>query len=83
MLEQLENKRLLELNNKPSQAHDFPKIGAPATGALIHAGYTRLEQLTKFSEKELLALHGVGPKAVRILREALAEKGLAFAPEKQ
>nr|WP_260408155.1 DNA-binding protein [Planomonospora venezuelensis] len=42
------------------------------------AGYTRLEQLTGVTEAELLALHGVGPKAVRILRDTLAERGLSF-----
>ncbi len=62
------------------QAHDFPKgIGRPATGALLAAGYTRLEQLTHVTEADILKLHGVGPKAVRILRETLAEKGLSFA----
>jgi hypothetical protein len=29
-------------------------------------------------ERELARLHGVGPKALRILREALAERGLSF-----
>lgn len=58
---------------------DFPKTGAPAQRALIGAGYTHLAQLTSVSEKELGALHGVGPKALRILREALAERGLSFA----
>jgi predicted flap endonuclease-1-like 5' DNA nuclease len=53
-------------------------IGRPATQALALAGYTRLEQLTRATERELLGLHGVGPKAVRILRERLAEQGLAF-----
>jgi hypothetical protein len=43
------------------------------------AGYTRLAQLTAVSEAELLPLHGVGPKATRLLREALAAQGLAFA----
>lgn len=60
--------------------HDLPpKIGKPALRALADAGYTRLEQLTRISEADLLKLHGVGPKAVRILRETLAEKGLSFA----
>ncbi|GAA1527509.1 hypothetical protein GCM10009678_06470 [Actinomadura kijaniata] len=59
---------------------DFPDIGKPARGALIHEGYTRLEQLTALSEKELLKIHGVGPKAVGILREALRERGLSFRP---
>jgi predicted flap endonuclease-1-like 5' DNA nuclease len=58
---------------------DLPRgIGAPATRALELAGYTRLEQFTRARAKDLLALHGVGPKAIRILREALAEQGLAF-----
>lgn len=59
---------------------DFPyNIGNPATQALIVAGYTRLEQLTQVSEKELLALHGVGRAGVARLRDAMAEKGLSFA----
>jgi effector-binding domain-containing protein len=60
---------------------DFPKIGKPALRALVYAGYSRLEQLTQVSEKELLALHGMGPKAVRLLHEALAVKGWSFAEE--
>lgn len=59
---------------------DLPKsIGNPATRALTGAGITRLEQLTQKSEAEILNLHGVGPRAIRILREALAERGLSFA----
>lgn len=62
------------------KGHDFPKsIGNPATDALLAAGYTRLEQLTRVKESDIKALHGVGPKALKILRETLAEKGLAFA----
>jgi hypothetical protein len=53
-------------------------IGAPATRALTGAGYTRLAQLDGVSRAELAALHGVGPKAVRILDEELAARGLAL-----
>lgn len=56
----------------------LPKIGAPATRALASIGVTSLRQLPKFSEKELAALHGFGPKALRILKEALAALGLAL-----
>jgi uncharacterized protein YdhG (YjbR/CyaY superfamily) len=56
----------------------FPKIGAPATRALEAAGYSRLEQLTKVTEAEVGQLHGMGPKALGILRETLKEKGLSF-----
>ena len=58
---------------------DFPNIGRPALSALTAAGYTKLSQLTNVSEKELLKLHGVGPKAIRILTEALAAEGKSFA----
>ncbi len=59
----------------------FPNVGNPARRALEHAGYTSLEQLPSLSEEELLKLHGVGPKAVDILRAALAERGLSFREE--
>ncbi|TFV76224.1 DNA-binding protein [Blastococcus sp. CT_GayMR20] len=62
----------------PTADSDLPRIGAPATGALRLAGYTRLDQLAGVPERELGQLHGVGPRALRILREALAERGLSF-----
>lgn len=57
---------------------NFPKIGRPATQALAAAGYTNLKQLTKVTEAELAQLHGMGPKALGILREALKAEGLSF-----
>jgi uncharacterized protein YdhG (YjbR/CyaY superfamily) len=53
-------------------------VSQPAQRALAGAGYTDLKQLTSVSEQELAELHGMGPKALRILKEALKEKGLAF-----
>lgn len=66
--------------DKKQASDPFPKIGAPATRALEEAGYTGLKQLTKISEAELGRLHGMGPKALRILREALKSKGWSFKP---
>jgi len=65
-------------------AHDaFPHgIGQPATRALEAAEITRLAQLTDLTEAERLRLHGVGPRAMRILRETLAATGRAFAEPK-
>ena len=57
---------------------DLPPIGAPATRALAAAGLTRLSQVAEHSEAELAALHGVGPRAIGLLREALAQRGLSF-----
>lgn len=53
-------------------------IGAPATRALRAAEVHAVEELTAWSEADLLALHGVGEIAVRRLREALAEQGLGL-----
>lgn len=61
-------------------ASDLPtSIGAPARRALAGAGYTQLAQLAAVREADLLKLHGVGPKAIRLLREALAAQGRSFA----
>lgn len=64
---------------KPASQTDFPKTSAPALSALNHAGYYHLEQLTQVTEREIAALHGMGPKALGILREALRERGWSFA----
>jgi len=62
------------------QDDDLPtNIGQPARRALIQARYRRLDQLSGLSEAELKQLHGVGPKAIDRLRQALAAKGLSFA----
>jgi hypothetical protein len=57
---------------------DLPNIGAPATRALASIGVTRLSQLVDHGEDELLGLHGFGPRALRILKEALNTVGLSL-----
>ena len=57
---------------------DLPKLAAPARRALLGAGYSRLEDLTKVKESDVLRLHGMGPNALRTLRKALQERGLSF-----
>lgn len=61
---------------------EFPKLGAPALRALERIGVSSLSDLTKFTEKDLLALHGFGPRALGILRSELEENGLSFARNK-
>lgn len=61
---------------------DLPAgLASPARRALAAAGMNRLEQLATLSEDELLKLHGMGPKAIRIIQQAMAERGLTFAPQ--
>jgi predicted flap endonuclease-1-like 5' DNA nuclease len=66
----------------PAADDSLPKIGKPATRALATLGITRLSQVTRRSKAELSQLHGVGPKALGILEEALAARGQSFAKAK-
>ncbi|MFZ5885548.1 MAG: DNA-binding protein [Chloroflexota bacterium] len=64
---------------KDSQSNNnLPRTSASAQRALESVGITTLKQLTDVTEAELLMLHGMGPKVIRILREALKAKGLSF-----
>lgn len=51
----------------------LPKIGAPATSALAEVGVRTLDDVEEAGLDYLATLHGVGPKAIRILREAMQE----------
>jgi hypothetical protein len=54
----------------------FPKaIGQPATRAFRAAGYSNYDELVGVPREELAQLHGVGPRALRILDEIFAEQG--------
>jgi hypothetical protein len=65
------------LTRKAPETDSFPKgLSQPAIRAFVAAGYVRLEDLAGASEKGLLALHGVGPKAIPIIRQALADRRL-------
>lgn len=62
---------------KPDSA--WPKgVGAPAIRALNAAGYTELRQLAGVPQAELRRLHGMGPRALAALQEALRAQGLSL-----
>ncbi|SUE17080.1 helix-hairpin-helix motif protein [Rhodococcus gordoniae] len=69
------------MTSTPPTPGDLPAIGKPATRALLAEGIGTLDDVARHSRRELAALHGVGPKALRILAEALAERGLIFAEQ--
>jgi len=50
----------------PNEVH---AIGAPARRALTNAALTTWDAVDATPDADLLALHGFGPKALRILRE--------------
>jgi hypothetical protein len=51
------------------------KLPKPAERNLSAAGYDSPAKLFAASDRVLLALHGVGPKAIRIIREAERKRG--------
>jgi hypothetical protein len=68
--------------NESAEGPDFPKgVARPAVRALASVGVRRLDQATWFSEAELLALHGMGPKAVGAIKAALHQHGKSLRDE--
>lgn len=61
-------------------AHDdfMPQLSAPARRALAGAGIRSLKALSRMSQKEVLALHGIGKAALPILVAALSGAGMTF-----
>lgn len=53
-------------------------LSAPARRALEHEDITTLEKLSEKTEKEILKLHGMGPKSLPIMRRVLEDAGLKF-----
>lgn len=53
-------------------------LSAPARRALASKGITSLKTLSAFCEKEILALHGVGPSSIPLLKSALKKEKLSF-----
>lgn len=60
---------MVEQTDDRGPVFDGVRIGRPATGALVDAGYRSLKDLPA-DLGLLLDLHGVGPRAVRLLAEA-------------
>jgi hypothetical protein len=54
-------------------------LSAPARRALEASGLTTESRLAKWTEAEVLALHGMGPASLPRLRAALQRVGLKFA----
>ena len=55
--------------DRTSPPNDARAIGAPARRALANAGISTWDAVDAAPDADLLALHGFGPRALRILRE--------------
>lgn len=66
-----------ESARKPEEAA-FAGLSAPARRALENERIKTISDLSRYSEKEILSLHGIGPSAIPKLKAALQSKGLRF-----
>ena len=64
------------------QASFLSLLAAPARRALENTGITTVEQLSKFTEKEILQLHGMGKSSLPKLYKALTARQLTFKTNK-
>lgn len=64
---------------RKQQQGDLPDdLSAPAIRGLRAAKIVSLKQLSRRTEEEVAALHGVGPRALLVLRRALHARGSNF-----
>jgi hypothetical protein len=71
--------RVVSRRNDDDKRRAFATDRCSGNAGACRPSITRLADVTHHRSEDLLALHGVGPKAVRLLRAALAEQGMSFA----
>jgi predicted RecB family nuclease len=68
---------ICEEERKPKDSF-LSLLGAPARQALERENIKTLEDLAKWTEKEIINLHGMGPSTISKLKKALSEYHLSF-----
>jgi predicted RecB family nuclease len=66
-----------EAENKPETGF-LSKLSNPARNALTAEGITTLTELARYTEREILKIHGMGPASMPTLRQELKDAGLSF-----
>jgi hypothetical protein len=57
---------------------EFARLSRPAQRALLNAGICTARDLAQHRERDVLALHGIGPSALPVLHAALTSQRLRF-----
>ena len=59
---------------------EWKKIGiaAPARRALINAKLTKVTDLKKITEKDLMSLHGMGPSSLPVIKREMKKIRIKF-----
>lgn len=68
---------ICDKENKPKSGF-LSKLSSPARNALIHEKINTLQELSTFTEKEILKIHGIGPASLPAMRSSLEKEGLSF-----
>lgn len=68
---------ICDAENKPESGF-LAKLSSPARNALVRSGINTLQQLSEYTEKEILKIHGIGPASLPVMRACLEEEGLTF-----
>ena len=68
---------ICEAERKPKD-HFLSLLAAPARRALENNGIKTIEKLSSFTQKEVLAFHGMGKSSIPKLQKLLNENGLSF-----
>lgn len=78
LIKKIVKRKSAEVDENIQKKTGLPKIGAPATRALESIGIKTLKSLKKYTEKEIANLHGMGPKALGILKATMKKEGIKF-----
>ncbi|MEP6781525.1 MAG: DNA-binding protein [Gemmatimonadaceae bacterium] len=66
--------------NSTTAESAFPQgVSQPAIRALNSVGVASVESLARHREIDIADLHGMGPKAMGVLKAALKDKGKSFS----
>ena len=72
---------ICEAARKPTDGF-LALLAAPARRALENANISTLKALSRYSETEIAALHGMGKTTITRLQALLKEEGLAFKKQR-
>jgi DNA-directed RNA polymerase alpha subunit len=61
-----------------NKLNEFSVLSAPARRALKNAGIVNIENLSNYSTKDLIKLHGLGPSSIPKIKKLLEIQGLAL-----
>ena len=62
----------------PNRSAFPPGMSGPSLRALSAAGVRSMADVARWTKADLAKLHGMGPKALALLEQALEESGSAF-----